>query len=131
MGQIRKAKHGPEYFIQGDLVKYLECRGWLVERMIGNAFQTGVPDLFCYHKKWGYRWIDVKQPKKYSFTRAQKIKWPLWESHGVGIWILTAANQEEYDKLFAAPNWRSYAKASWNIPTQAEIDQLLSEIEPC
>ncbi|MGO8994885.1 MAG: hypothetical protein ACLQVI_16340, partial [Polyangiaceae bacterium] len=39
---------------------YLKIRGWHVERMIGNAFQMGVPDLFIAHLKWGQRWIDVK-----------------------------------------------------------------------
>jgi hypothetical protein len=128
MGMIRKAVHGPEYFIQQDLIKYLEARGWLVERMIGNAFQTGIPDLYCHHPKWGYRWIDVKRPgKNYSFTKAQKLKWPQWESFRVGIWILTAANQEAYDKLFGPPNWRDYWKKSWGeIP---DIDALLDELD--
>ena len=32
---------------------------------------------------------------------------------GIGIWILTAATQDEYDKLFKLPNWRAYWKESW------------------
>ncbi len=127
MGEIRKPKHGPEFYIQRDLIEYLKARGWLVERMIGNAFQLGIPDLFCYHPKWGYRWIDVKQPGRYSFTKAQKIKWPEWETYGVGIWIVTSADQEGYNKLFAPPNWREYWKASWGeLP---DIDALLDELE--
>jgi len=130
MGQIRKAKEGPEHKIQRALIEYLECRGWLVERMANGAFQTGVPDLYCHHPKWGCRWIDVKNPGKYSFTKAQRIKWPQWESYRLGIWILTAANQTEYDKLFAAPNFRNYWKKSWGpIPTQDEINKLLDAIE--
>lgn len=128
MTKIRRPAHGPEFFIQRDLVKYLEVRKWLVERMIGNAFQQGIPDLFLYHPKWGYRWVDVKRPgKNYSFTKAQKLKWPVWDSFGVGIWILTAATQEEYDKLFQPPNWKAFWKASWgDIPN---IDALLDELD--
>jgi len=126
MTRIRRPKHGPEWYIQQDVIKYLEARGWLVERMVGNAFQTGIPDLYCHHPKWGYRWIDCKQPKNYAFTKAQKRKWPEWEQKGVGIWILTAATQEEYDKLFRPPNWRQYWKASWGeLP---DVDALLDEL---
>lgn len=117
----------PEAKIQRDLIEYLKARGWLVERMIGNAYQTGIPDLYCHHPKWGTRWIDVKRPgKNYSFTKAQKIKWPLWDSFRVGVWILTAATQEEYDKLFGPPNWRDFWKASWGqVP---DIDALLDKL---
>ena len=110
------------------MIAYLKARGWHVERMIGNAFQMGVPDLFIAHPKWGQRWIDVKRPgKNYSFTKAQKLKWPVWEAFGIGIWILTAATQEEYDKLFAPPNWRAYWKESWGqVP---DIDALLDELD--
>ena len=96
-----------------------------------TAASTRPASLTCTltHKKWGSRWIDCKQPKHYSFTRAQKQKWPLWESFRIGIWILTAGTQEEYDKLFQLPNWRSYWKAAvGDIPTQADIDTMLDEL---
>ncbi|MEN6367659.1 MAG: hypothetical protein ABFC88_12665 [Thermoguttaceae bacterium] len=130
MGRIKRPKHGPEWYIQRDLIAFLKARGWRVERTHGNLYQTGFPDLYVMHKKWGTRWIDCKQPKKYSFTKAQRIKWPLWEEMGVPIWILTAATQEEYDKLIGPPNWRHYWKASWgNIPTLADIDAMLDELD--
>lgn len=124
---MAKRKHGPEWFIQQDLVAFLEARNWLVERLIGNAWQFGIPDLYAHHSRWGARWIDVKVSGRYSFTTAQKIKWPVWEKHGVGIWILTAATQEEYDKLFKAPNWREFWKPSWD--TRPDIDLLLDELD--
>ena len=128
MGEICRPKHSQEWHIQQALIAYLKIRGWHVERMIGNAFQMGVPDLFIAHPKWGQRWIDVKRPgKNYTFTKAQKLKWPVWEAFGVGIWILTAASQEEYDKLFAPPNWRDYWKASWG--KTPDIDALLDELD--
>jgi hypothetical protein len=127
--RIRRPRHGPEWHIQRKLTGFLEARGWLVEVMQGNAFQKGVPDLFLHHPRWGYRWVDCKNPGQYSFTRDQKRKWPVWDSFGVGIWILTAANQDEYNKLFAPPNWKEYWKDSWGkIPTLEDIDRMLDEI---
>jgi len=129
MGRIRRKKHGPEWYIQQDVTEYLEARGWLVEVMHGNAFQQGIPDLYIHHPKWGSRWVDCKQPKNYTFTRAQRRKWPIWDDFGVGIWILTAANQEQYDKLFGLPNWKDYWKDSWGLPTVEDIDRMLDEID--
>lgn len=126
MRRIRQPRHGPEWHIQQDLVRFLKTRGWLVERLIGNAFQTGIPDLYCHHPKWGGRWIDVKQPDRYSLTKAQRRKWPEWERFGVGVWILTGAAQEQYDLLFQAPNWRAFWKRSWD--KRPDIDTLLEQI---
>lgn len=129
VSKIRRPIHGPEWHIRADVIQFLETRGWLVEIMVGSAYQTGIPDLYCYHRKWGERWIDVKQSKHYTFTKAQRIKWPKWEAGGIGIWILTAATQEEYDKLFKPPNWRVYWKPQWKVPSKTDIDKLLEEME--
>ena len=128
MRKICQAKHGPEWHIQRDVIRFLSARGWHVERLIGNALQMGLPDLFVAHPKWGIRFVELKRPDKYSFTRAQKIKWPILDAYGVGIWILTAADEEQYKKLFGKPNWRDYAKAGWKIPTRADIDAMLDEL---
>lgn len=127
MGDIRRPAHGPEWYIQQALIQFLRDRGWLVEPTHGNLYQQGFPDLWCHHGKWGYRWIDCKQPGRYTFTKAQRVKWPLWEAYGVGIWILTAANQEQYDLLFKPPNWRYYWKASWGEPP--DLDALLDGLD--
>jgi len=127
MRKIRQPRHGPEWYIQRDVIAMLDARGWLVEHTHGNLYQTGFPDLFIAHTKWGQRWVDCKQPKRYTFTKAQKVKWPCWELKGVGIWIMTAATQEQYDVLFAPPNWRNYWKASWGIIP--DIDKLLAEMQ--
>lgn len=123
---LGRAKHGPEYHIQEALIEYLEDRGWYVKRMIGNAFQSGVPDLYCHHLEWRARWIDVKVEGRYTFTRQQKIEWPRMEKFGCGIWILTGANQEQYDRLFGPPNWRDYWKPQWDLP---DIDGLLDQVK--
>jgi len=121
-----KSPHGPEYFIQKDIVEYLRVRGWHVERMVGGAYQSGIPDLYVHHPKHGSRWLEIKKDKvHYTFTRAQKVKFPLWESFGIGIWIMIAATEEEYDKLFAAPNWRDYWKDSWT--KDMDVEGILNE----
>ncbi len=119
-------KHGPEYVIQREFKQYLEDRQWLVERMIGNAYRIGIPDLYVCHLDYGSRWIDLKNPVAYEFTTAQRQKWPVWAKYGVGIWIITAATDEEYRKLFQPPNWKDYWKSKYD--EEPTIDQLLDEL---
>ncbi len=122
----------PESKIQDKLIPFLEHRNWLVEQTQGNIAQKGFPDLFCHHVRWQSRWIDVKVLGRYEFTNAQIEKWPKWSSHGVGIWILTAATEEEYDKLFQPPNWRDYWKPKYGrlkqpIEVMREINAAIAE----
>ncbi len=114
--------------IQKELIKFLQDRGWHVEKMLANAYQTGIPDLFCFHRQRGMRWIDVKRPEGYSFTLRQRQKWPVWARAGIGIWILTAATQEQYDLLFKEPNWRDFWRPSFAVPTESDIDRMLDEL---
>jgi hypothetical protein len=94
--------------------------------MIGNVYQTGIPDLFIAHKKYGTRFLDIKNPVSYNFTGAQRLKWPLWDSFGIGIWIITAATEEEYQKLFLPPNWREYWKPSYD---ERSIKNALNDLQ--
>lgn len=105
-----KDKHGPEWEIQQKLIKFLRAREWHVMVTHGNAYQSGFPDLYCTHMHYKQRWIDVKVADKYSFTVAQKEHWPVI-SRVTGIWILTAATEDEYNKLFQPPNWEQYYMA--------------------
>jgi len=98
---------GPERIIQDDLVKFLELRDWHVMETHGNLYQRGFPDLYCVHDEHKQRWIEVKQPINYCFTPDQKKHFPKI-SKVVGIWILTAATEHEYAKLFAQQNWYQY-----------------------
>ena len=104
----KKGKAGPEAKIQDAIVKYLRNLGWYVKNTHGNMFQSGLPDLYCAHKKYGTRWIEVKNPGKYAFTAAQLENFPQMTAAGVGIWVLTAGTDAEYLKLFERPNWYQF-----------------------
>ncbi len=123
--RIRK-QHGPEYGIQRAIVKFLRLRGWHVERVVGIGWQYGLPDLYITHPKFGQRWLEVKNPDEYTFTKHQRQKFPILDAFGTGIWIMVGATEEEYEKLFKPPNWKEYWKDSWG---EIDIDALLLEIE--
>ena len=113
MEPLNQRQH-PEAKIQKALIEYLKIRDWVVMPTHGNMFQQGFPDLYVAHFINGSRWIEVKNPKAYSFTPAQRKFFPLISEAGkchyppVGIWILVAATDEEYAKLFQPPNWHTY-----------------------
>jgi len=98
----------PEEIIRDDIIRFMTLRGWWTKIMVGNKFQSGVPDLYTCNKRYGSRWIEAKNPKKYSFTPAQMIDFPAMSAQGVGIWILVSGSEVEYNKLFGPPNWQSY-----------------------
>lgn len=104
--KINKYKtSGPEKEIETALMDFLRIREWLVIKTHGNEFVMGLPDLYCAHAQHGERWIEVKNPLHYHFTPAQYEVFPAMQSKHVGIWILTAADDYEYQKLFSPPNW--------------------------
>jgi len=105
-----KPVKGPEAVIQDAIIKFLRERGWFVNPTHGNMYMRGFPDLYACKRRYGPRWIEVKNPEAYSFTPAQIEMFPRFSAEGVGIWILTAATQREYDKLFKPPNWWTYLK---------------------
>lgn len=105
---IKNTKKTPERAIQDDLIDFLKLRDWLVMETHGNLYQKGFPDLYIAKRSYGTRWVEVKYREKYSFTIAQLEQFPKMTAEGVGIWILTAATEHEYKKLFQPPNWWSY-----------------------
>ena len=130
-----RAKHGQEFFIQNKFVEYLEGRGWLVERLVGNAFQRGIPDVYIAHPDHGQRWVDFKVHGSYEYTKPQQEKWPIWEKFGVGIWILGARSAKEctkeqmdseYKLLFGPPNMRDFWKSKYD--TKIDVDGLLEKL---
>jgi len=97
--------HGPEYYIQKKVCKFLRERGWFVKEVVSGAFFMGMPDLYIAKRTYGSRWVEIKNPTGYRFTAAQMEVFPRLASEGIGIWILTAATEEEYAKLFKQANW--------------------------
>jgi len=103
-----KSRKGPEAAIQEKIVAYLKIRDWVVRETHGNIFQSGFPDVYAAHRRYGTRWIEVKNSDAYAFTPAQLEFFPLLSSAGVGVWVLVAATEEEYNKLWQPPNWHQY-----------------------
>ena len=105
-----KRKHGPEWYIQQDIIAYLRMREWLVKPTHGNKFQSGFPDLFATNAKYGPRWIEVKNADSYKFQPSQLEWFPQFCAHGSGVWVLVAATEAEYKKLLQPYNWWQYIK---------------------
>ena len=101
----------PEERIQRLITEFLRIRDWLVRSTHGNIYQMGFPDLFCAHRKYGIRWVEVKNPISYSFTPAQVEFFPRMYAHGVGVWVLVDATEYEYQKLFQPCNYHAYMMA--------------------
>jgi hypothetical protein len=76
-------------------------------------YQSGFPDIFACHPKYGQRWIEVKLPemKGSKFTAAQLEDFNKLCAFGSGVWILTGATESEYEKLFKRSNWWQYLSA--------------------
>lgn len=110
-----REKKGPEAKIQEAIIRFLQDRGWVVMPTHGNMYQQGFPDLYCLHHQYGAKWIEIKNPKAYKFTPAQRKFFPIISQalemgpdHRTGIWIMTAATEFEYTKLFKPQNWFTY-----------------------
>lgn len=106
---------GPEAGIKSAIKRYMEHQGWLVIVTHGNAFQAGLPDLYCAHQGHGWRWVEVKYAGKYEFTRDQLRLFPLLAEKGIGIWVLALTMnwspgelEIEYKKLWQPPNYHRY-----------------------
>lgn len=112
----------------------LRLRGWFVRETHGNAFQKGWPDVYAHNNSFKnsefgpVRWIDCKVKGSYQFTKAQCQEWPRWEAGGVGIWIMTGAEEEDYKLLFENPNWRKFWKPAYDKYVR-DINEILGEMD--
>lgn len=96
--------------IQDNIEKKLILLKWFVKPTHGSIYQSGFPDLFCAHEKYGIRWLEVKRPTKYSFTPAQIRVFPQMSAARVGIWIATSPH-EVPDLFFRPANWWTFMAA--------------------
>lgn len=97
----------PESVLVEELTNFLKIRDWLVKKTHGNKFQSGLPDLFLAHREYGVRWVEVKLPTrgKNPFTAAQMTVFQEFAAKNVGVWVLVAATDNEYQKLWKPANW--------------------------
>lgn len=115
----------PERAIQDAIKEFLEQRGWFVNETHGNMFQSGFPDLYCTHMHFGQRWVEVKNPEKYEFTKAQVECFTKWAGCGVKIWVMVAATEAEYKKVLSQPpNWHLYL-SSTKVVTRVRNKRLI------
>jgi hypothetical protein len=82
----------------------LRIQEWNVINTHGNKFQGGFPDLYCFHHKYGERWVEVKRPGKETFTEYQNFYFPKIRN----VWLLRGTTREEYLRLFQNPNYLNY-----------------------
>lgn len=96
----------PEQKIQKDIITMLENKGWFVKVMHASDLLSGIPDLWACNRKYGQRFIEVKLPRMVGskFTKAQLRDFPKILAENIGIWILTAANEQNYKRLFDHEN---------------------------
>ena len=108
--KIKSYKSGPEAKIQKAIKDFLFMKQWHVMETHGNMYQSGFPDLWATNVKYGQRWVEVKLPnmKGSKFTPAQLEHFPKICANGSGVWIITAATEEEYLKLFKPSNYWTY-----------------------
>lgn len=101
---------GPEAIIQKKIIDRLRKENWFVLVTHGNMYQSGFPDLFATHTRYGHRWIEVKLPemKGSRFTPAQIETFPKLCAFGSGVWILTGNSDLEFFKLHKPCNWVFY-----------------------
>lgn len=105
---VRNFKKGPEAVIQADIIDMLRLRSWRVKETHGNMYSSGWPDLYAFKRGYGSRWIEVKNPENYVFQPSQIEDFHAFTAEGIGVWILVAATEAEYAKLFEKPNWYQY-----------------------
>jgi len=96
-----------EKAIQIQVEDKLRVMDWFVQRLHGSMYQSGVPDIYAHHIRYGGRWIEIKKPTGYKFTAAQYEKFPRMASHGVSIHICTSVEQIPA-LLFQPANWYMY-----------------------
>ncbi len=96
----------PEAVGAGRLRRHMEARQWLIKKLHGGKYQSGLPDLLCLHAQFGLRWIETKAPSG-KLRRSQRDFFADMAVHGEKIWVMF--DETDYHKLFdRLDNWRDY-----------------------
>lgn len=87
---------GPEAAVERDISEKLRARAWLVIPLHGSTYQAGMPDLMCFHKDYGVRMLEVKDPnrKGFLFTGGQLDKFAKLNRHGCPVIIVKRWDME-------------------------------------
>ena len=112
--------------IQRELVRFLRARGWHVERMLANAFQTGIPDLYCYHGR-GIAVGRGQATLRIPLTLSTAKNGPSGNEQ---------ASASDYNRChgravrphFQATELATLLETSFAVPTTADIDAMLEEL---
>ncbi len=96
------------------LRKLMADRGWYSIKTIGNEYQSGLPDLLCWHKSYGMRMVEVKTPRG-QYTPHQKREFHMISAYGGNIWVLVGDVplndlhlSIEIEKLRGPANWATF-----------------------
>ena len=106
MDKIRKIER-EEMEIQIKIETKLSLLQWYVKRIHGSIYQSGLPDLYLCHVKYGQRWLEIKHPERYRFTEPQLKEFRLISMRRVGIWVAQAVH-EVPELLHKPPNWHTF-----------------------
>lgn len=88
------------------LISLMESREWLCMKLGGGKFTVGWPDWYCYHERWGHRWVETKTIKG-KLRPSQITRFIRMSVAGDKIFVLT--NEKDYMKLFREhDNWRMF-----------------------
>lgn len=121
-------RSNPEARTQRKVIDFLRLRGWYVRQTHGNAYSVGWPDLYCFHREHGTRWVDLKVLGQNRLTKAQCQVWPEMAAAGIGVWIMTSASEEEYGKLFLPANFSEYWRPSYDKYCRP-VEEILDEMD--
>lgn len=112
--QLKSTGNRPEDAIVQKLRLVMIQRGWYTYKTHGSELQAGLPDLFCWHKNFGLRMIEVKTETG-TYTPAQREIFHLISAHGGMIWTFKCSSPPDeaqligkLDLLKGPPNWHVY-----------------------
>jgi hypothetical protein len=94
-----------------ELRAHMEARGWLVEKVHGSMYMKGWPDYYCFHPRFGERWLETKRPEHGHLEPSQEKKFRKWQAFGIKIVIASCV--EDYNVVLKGePNWWKWCKGA-------------------
>ena len=112
--------------LQSEIQSYLRSRGWLSYVTTANALMSGIPDLILFRSDVGVRFADVKRPVGGTLTKRQVQVWSDWESHGLGVWVITECDESV---LLEPHNWRQWWQPRYEKFLLKPPSQILRELD--